>query len=402
MSPPLPLLGSLYAMAEFKEQELRLVALSAENGSLLWSQQLAVVDPPVTQDSDRRNAGATPSYADGVLVCPTAAGAVVAIDLTTRSLLWGYQYPKFQQGPTDRLNAARFGFYAGSERRANEHWVDGTVTIADGRVLITPVESDQMYCLDLATGKELWKQNRDDNLYVACVHDGRVILVGRKGIGARNLSDGETAWPDLDLPGDSMPSGRGFYSGNDYYLPLTTAEVARIDLRTGRLVERARSRSGAIPGNLICFRDAIISQGADAVDAYYQLEPLKQRVAAELKARPDDPQALAALAVVKLDQQLLPEAIDLYRRAYTARPDDTLRDQLVETMLEGLRVDFAAHRGSIGELDRLIESRDHRLAFLRAWAPVNRPLAKFCRPSRPICGSWTRATWERSTRLIPS
>ena len=55
---------------------------------------------------------------------------------------------------------------------ANEHWVDGSVTIADGRVLVTPIESDQIYCLNLADGKELWKQNRDDNLYVACVHDG--------------------------------------------------------------------------------------------------------------------------------------------------------------------------------------------------------------------------------------
>jgi hypothetical protein len=41
-----------------------------------------------------------------------------------------------------------------------------------------------------------------------------------------------------------MPSGRGFYSGSDYFLPLTSAEVARIDLKKGEIAERARSRSG--------------------------------------------------------------------------------------------------------------------------------------------------------------
>ena len=43
-------------------------------------------------DSRRRLAGASPSLAEGILVCPTSAGAVVAVDLATRTLRWGYQY----------------------------------------------------------------------------------------------------------------------------------------------------------------------------------------------------------------------------------------------------------------------------------------------------------------------
>jgi len=45
-------------------------------------------------DAGRRLSGATPSYDGGVLICPTSAGAVVAVDATTRSLLWGFQYVK--------------------------------------------------------------------------------------------------------------------------------------------------------------------------------------------------------------------------------------------------------------------------------------------------------------------
>ena len=124
------------------------------------------------------------------------------------------------------------------------------ITIADGRVLVTPVETDQLYCLNLVDGKELWKeQPRDDNIctWPACIA-ATSILVGRNSVSALQLSDGEKAWPDVELPAGSMPSGRGFYSGDDYYLPLTTAEVAKINLTNGpdrspgSLAQRQHSR----------------------------------------------------------------------------------------------------------------------------------------------------------------
>ena len=94
-----------------KGQEIRLVVLSAKTGKLDWSQQLCVVEQSILQDPERRAGGATPSFADGVLVCPTSAGAVVAVDATTRNLLWGYQYPRSQQINANHLNAMRMGMY---------------------------------------------------------------------------------------------------------------------------------------------------------------------------------------------------------------------------------------------------------------------------------------------------
>jgi len=259
LGPPLPLLGRLYALAEFRGQEIRLVALSPKTGELEWSQQLAVVEAPVGNDGFRRNAGATPSFADGVLVCPTSAGAVVGMDLTTRSLLWGYQYPRVQQYAGDRFVNARLAIYPGTERRSNERWTDATVTIAEGRVLVTPVETDQLYCLSLSDGKELWKRDRAGTVYVACIHDGRAILVGRNSVSAVTMEDSKKAWTaDLELPPHSLPSGRGFYSGDHYYLPLTSGEVAKIDLRAGKIVEQSKSRSGAIPGNLVAYRGSVL------------------------------------------------------------------------------------------------------------------------------------------------
>ncbi len=280
----------------------------------------------------------------------------------------GLSIPTFSARSSRSLQRSAFRDLSRFGRRTNEHWVDATITIADDRVLVTPVESDQIYCLDLASGKELWKRDRDDNLYVACIHDGRVVLVGRDKVTALGLANGEPAGPGIELPVGSMPSGRGFYNGKEYYLPLTTAEVAQIDLTTARIVERARSHSGAIPGNLICFRDAIISQGPDYVDAYYQLDSLKQDIARRLTKSPADPQALAALAAVKLDEESLNEAVELLEQSYALDANETTREQLVEAMLEGLRIDFDAHRERLDTLEKLIERPEQRLTFLRVVA----------------------------------
>ncbi len=78
LGPPLPLEGRLYALAEFNG-EIRLLCLSGRSGALEWKQTLAVMteQQPVNSDALRRLSGATPSFANGVLICPTSGGAVV-------------------------------------------------------------------------------------------------------------------------------------------------------------------------------------------------------------------------------------------------------------------------------------------------------------------------------------
>src|SRR5690349_20029919 len=110
---------------------------------------------------------------------------------------------------------------------ASSRWADTCVTIAEGKVLIAPMESDELHCLSLVDGKFLWKISRDENVYVACVHKGYAILVGRKAVQAVSLVDSKEGRPvfgwkgqPLGLPGGASPSGRGYYSGSSYFLPL--------------------------------------------------------------------------------------------------------------------------------------------------------------------------------------
>ena len=371
LGPPLALQGRLYVLAEMKGQEIRLVVLSAKTGKLDWSQQLCVVEQNISQDPEPRAGGASPSFADGVLVCPTSAGAVVAVDLTSRSLLWGYQYPRGQQPGVNRFNALRMPVFPNAERRAGDRWVDSMVTIADGRVLLTPVESDQIFCLNLIDGEVKWKFDRETNLYVACVDAGHVVLVGHSQVAAYSLTEMDpktnkpkVAW-SFDLPAGSMPSGRGFYSGHRYFLPLSSAEVAEVDLTAGAIASRAKSRVGAVPGNLICHHGEIISQAPDAVEVFYQLDVLKDEVTQKLQQSPDDPRAITRLGEIKLDEGKLAEAIELFRRSYQLDPEDRTRDLLVDSLLDGLRTDFTETRPKAADLEQLIEQKHQRRAYLR-------------------------------------
>ena len=366
LGPPLPLADSVYALTELKG-EIRLVALDAATGKLAWSQQLAVLETNWGMEQVRRASGVSPSYSDGVLVCPTSAGAVVALDMTTRSLLWGYQYSRSDAGAQDGLRAGLIRNPPMAMNNGGGRWTDATLTIAGGRVLLTPVESNQLHCLNLLDGKLLWYKPRDDGLYVGCVHNDKLLVVGRNSVRALALADGEPVWADasLALPVGAVPSGRGFYNGRRYHLPLSTAEVAAIDVDTGLIVARSKSRSGTVPGNLICYHGAVISQSIDVIERFDQRDDLWQQIAATIAENPQDAGALARRGELLLDEGNFRQAVDDLRRSFAAVPDPRTRELLVDSLLEGLRVDFKSYSDKLAEIEQLIEQTQQRGTFLR-------------------------------------
>jgi outer membrane protein assembly factor BamB len=359
---PLPVMGQLYVLAEISG-EIRLVVLDPRTGRLQWQQQLAHVDTLTIQsDISRRLAAATPSFADGILVCPTSAGAVVAVDISNRSLLWGFQYPV----PMTATNLNRFpGNRGGIRNSSEESWADATVTISEGRVLLTPVESGEMHALDLLTGRPLWNpRKREEGLYVGCIHKNLALVVGKSNLQAIDMRTGEEAWSNPISLEDAQPGGRGFYSDNYYYLPTSDARLLKIDLEEGAIVDQQETR---VPlGNLICYRDQILSQGVDWLIAFYQSDPLRSEVAARLEKDPEDRWALARHCELLLQDGKTKEAIETMWTSHELDPeDDVLRTLLVDTYLESLGDDFPTYADRIGDLEPLIDQPAQRMAFLR-------------------------------------
>ena len=369
LGAPLPLGDRLYLLGESRG-EVRLVVLHAATGKVDWTQQLLLADEAASP-SIRRSSALSPSYADGILICPTAAGGVVAVDLNDRSLLWGHQYPR--GGDQDRRRQGIMAWQLngrGDGLADADRWQDGTAVVADGRVLVTPPDSQFVHCLRLLDGQLLWKQPRAKGLFVGCLANDEVLVVGASEIQAYAAADGKARW-SVAYPEAARPSGRGFFNGRYYFQPLTSAEVAALDVAARRFTARSRSRSGAVPGNLICYRGSILSQGAEGVECFFQIEDLRRDVLAQLQKNPDDPAALASHGELLLDEGKVREAIDALRKSHRATPETRTRTLLVDALLEGLKGGVAATADDATDLESLIVGTDRQELYLRLKAQAH-------------------------------
>jgi tetratricopeptide (TPR) repeat protein len=348
LGTPLAWGSRLYALVELRGA-IRLVVLNAETGRLEWTQELALVDQPISRDLFRRMAGASPSISGNVIVCPTSGGGAVAVDLATQSLLWAYQYPRAARSRLDPNE----GQAPALEQR--DRWLDATATISDGRVLLTPLEADELHCLDLATGKPLWSQARGENLYVAGIQQERVVLIGRTQVSAVRLADGRSAWnATLPLPAGSLPSGRGLVGGGNYYLPLTDASIAQIDLSAGTLTHQLRSPREIVPGNLIWHAGAFISQSAGYLEVFDEAAALEQRTRQRLRENPRDAEALLRLGELEAGAGRYDAGLAHFRAAHAITPGARTRNRLAAALADALRGNPPNHRELSDELDRLL------------------------------------------------
>ncbi len=397
LGPPMPLFDRLYCLAELNG-EISLLCLrvpsgpvrhGAERVALDWSQTLLSAAPqqgPFGPDPLRRQCGLSPSYAGGILVCPTEEGEVVAFELATRALLWRYRYAEPDEGTQQQqrlriMMARRGGAAQQSGVLGNEpdRWLDSLVTISGQHVVVAPRESQILLCLNLRDGAPQWRTDREKGLHVAGVHDGKAIVVGRENVSAFNLRDGNLAWamemPDAVVQEKNgatrrpFPSGRGFIGGDSLFLPLDSAEVAMIDLRNGRFVSSSRSREGRIAGNLIGTQNMIVSQGVDYVEGFPPFAALEAEIIANLEKNADDAAALALRGEILLQRGEVMAAHADFKRALKLQPDDKrTREVLVKSVLEGLRVDFAAYREQAAEIEPLISEPGPRAVYLKTLA----------------------------------
>jgi outer membrane protein assembly factor BamB len=348
LGPPLAWQGGLYVLAESKGA-LSLAVLDRLTGRLSWSQELALVEQKISEDLLRLVGGATPSIStEEIIVCPTSGGVVVALDLTTRSLLWAYRY--VQRVPTqpasldDSESAPRLDQF--------DRWLDGTVSIAKGRVVLTPLESREIHCLDLSDGRPVWTKAREDGMFVACVTDELAVVVGRSAVRAHRMSDGEIAWT-LPFAG-SFPAGRGVFAGDRYYLPVTAAAVLEIELRSGTLAAAHKSPRELPVGNLIWHQGLFVSQGPAALEIFDERETLVAQVRERLDRDPRDAEALLRQGELELTAGHIAEGIAAFRAAYTAARSPKTKSRLIAALLDGVRQNLPGQDSLAAELDALL------------------------------------------------
>ena len=374
LGPPLPLNGRLYCLAEV-QGDLRLLVLEQEADRsvvrLDWSQTLIATDRPVISSPMRRLAGLSPSFGDGILLCPTSSGAIVAVDPIRRVLMWGHQYRS--TAASEPLDPRAAMFMRGQQQSpqiddADEtsRWLDSLPLMSEGRAIITPRDADELQCLDALDGRVVWKLPRGDWLYPACVVDGRVVLVGRDGLAAFQLDDGKPVDTFASISVD--PAGRGVRVGSRYFLPLANGEIATVDLRSGRILARSKLSEGRVPGNLIAGAGALVSQNAGELIGFARLGDIEAQIADELKADPQQPGALALRGELRLHRGEEADGLADLRESLRRRPDPRVKSVLAASLLAGLRGNAKLVHDRAAELETLTDDPQQRNEFLRLYA----------------------------------
>jgi outer membrane protein assembly factor BamB len=365
LGAPLPVDDQLFVVAEIKD-ELRLLSLDNETGTVHWSQQLGHIEsqnPAFQIYPSRGLTGSCLAYSDGILICPTTSGAIIAVDTQRRWLLWSYSYPP---NSDSRLSNQNQIFQQRSRfNQANqllEQWADAAPIIADGRVIITPVESDRVYCLNLLNGELEWRAERESSLYVAGAWNGLVIMADPDRLRAFELTSGKMIWKSEPFEDEGLTCGRGFYCEGHYYHPTSAKQLLKVDVADGSFKETMQSEYEL--GNLICHGDYVISQSHDAVHAFLQRDRMRPFIAKQLRESPNDPAVLENHASLLIGDGKTEDAIRVLRRADTLaespQSQRSIRSTLAMLLMDQLTADFTKHEELLDEVNELLSTSNDR------------------------------------------
>jgi len=390
LGAPLPVGGRLFALTE-RHQELNLLCINADTGALIWSQNLAATGEDLKYDPARRMQPVHLAYADGVLVCPTNVGAVVALDPLSHNLLWASIYHERKDNPQDG------GLPTYSPDAYESQWRGCAPIVHGDRVVLTAPDGGPVCCLNLRDGSRIWTASRsDDDLYVAGVFDDKaggdkVLIVGRNSCRALNMDKGDEAWARPVVTG--TPSGVGAAAGNLYLLPLRNGNVFRIDvgrpylstpiegrpdaalpalgastagllgspLGQGSLLAASALIPGrapdAPPGNLIFHDGDLWSQSPTAVTVYRRLDEGLKRAEEKVAGNPRDPAARFDRGRLLYGKGDSARAVEDWLAVLDDNPPGDLaahtRTRLINALTRLLLDDFTTNERFLGPYDRL-------------------------------------------------
>ena len=214
-----------------------------------------------------------------------------------------------------------------------------------------------MICVDLQTGRPKFVSEtfaitspaRNSSLYVSCVENGNAVLVGLESIRAVSISTGVDSWK-LDTGEYGRPSGRGYVNRGRLYLPMISSQLLEIDLAHGKLLRTVDT--GRVLGNLICYRDNVISHGIDRLISFPQEQPNRLIVETAEASGPLSPNRIALKSQLEYQAGNLHEAAALIADAYEQTGSPKFARKLVELIIQLIDSDFEAGIELASRFDR--------------------------------------------------
>jgi len=350
--PPVADGGDLFVVGEStvgdSSGQIRLICLDPKTGEVKWTQLVAAAEVGIEKDVGRRWWTAQVAVADGLVICPTTVGWLVAVDRVTHSLLWGHR----SSSGVPRANPNAFGNDNESTQmvqhtQLNQVWGPAPPIVVAGRVVYTPTEAQVIVCLDQATGNEVWRKPRGQAQFLAGVFDKQAVVVGRDQVAAYRIDDGAQAWTPIKI---TAPSGRPVTVADRLYLPLaagplTSGELWSIDLARGNVVGKwSLPADMAALGNLAMYQGMLLSADAFGLTAFEQHDAVQNEIARRKRENPHDPWALEREAEINLLARNVPAALAALRQVSRDQLPADLREShralTVRALTQSLRSDL--------------------------------------------------------------
>lgn len=374
LGAPLIVDGQVIVLAEDHGQ-VRVFSLDPQTGETRWSLPLVNPIAGIAFDEVKRFYGLTPSYVDGLLICPTGEGLLVAVDPVMRRVEWVHQYstrsavtvdPRWGRAVRTRPNAPQ-EFRLDSQIK-DRQWIDTNPILAGSRLLYPAADTGMLYGINPLDGQPLWQIERGDGLFIAGCTERHAIIVGERSVRAIRLDDPRKIVWSLEIP---CPAGRGVLCGGNYLLPVRTNEILAINLQSGRLLARTPVHEQIGGGSLIAAGDQLLLQTTTHLVGFRSLASVETEIAASLEQADRRGAALAQQGELLLCRGQTDEGITAIRSALDIQDFPNARRLLVWTLLDRLKSNFAAARDQIPELKRLATDPDQK-QLLGRWIAEGR------------------------------
>lgn len=285
--------------------DCHLACYALASGALQWSTQLVSGQRELNMfNRHEREYSAPPVRVEGDrIVALTQLGTIAAVDLFSGAILWQTLY---EQIPLP----SRMSYKANYR---DPTWRNAPPVVADGVVLATPVDGDDLVGLDLESGAMLWSlrqrgisdlaggRGTDVNLLLGA-DERRVYLAGRRLValeaptGLRFEPPTQRAWRvDDELLREEGSFARPVLTADRIVVPTTTQRI-EIDRHQGlRLRHPIPWRDGR-GGNLLIADGMLFTLNSRMLNGYFEWSFLLARARAAHEEAPRDSSAALELA----------------------------------------------------------------------------------------------------------
>jgi len=400
-----------YVASEFDSQ-IFVSALEAESGRLIWTQSVSYVDRPLANDVVRANQAIPLICSNGLILCDNCNGQLIALRADLGTLAWTICY-----ADSDSRQASGRWTYSQSTRHSHPGAFNHPI-VCGHQVIVLPDRSQSIQCFDIRTGDSQWSIPRKGAEYLAGVCGGTtdeatahaefLLVVGGHSCRAVDPKTGENLWETQT----GLICGHGIQVGEVFLLPVAddravlpatpqestaaspragrTGQIIALNINTGRPVgydlraqdgrlinaetQLASERYQFPLGNLMAYRDLIVSVGIDRVVAFRQAGAVIEELAEIADTTPLNENQLQTLAEAEVIMGRTDDAAKHLRQAMRlAIADSSTRQTTIDLYRELLYQRLEEDRrlasqttnlALLKEIESLIENEEQQARFL--------------------------------------